>query len=146
MTNKCRASSPCPPSECTCGFYDSAMSDKARLLAIHERFDNQPSRQTFNRLTPRQNELLAMLSEEASEVIQIKEKIVRHGLESYHPQHPERGDNRAMLAREIGDLLGVVDELIKQGIVDQSAINIYRESKMRRSAQYLHHQKVRTNE
>ncbi len=39
----------------------------------------------FNRLTPAEAERLAMLAEEAAEVIQIVGKILRHGYASYHP-------------------------------------------------------------
>ncbi|MGR3521928.1 MAG: hypothetical protein ACU0FT_04160 [Paracoccus sp. (in: a-proteobacteria)] len=62
----------------------------------------------FNGLTPAQSERLAMLAEEAAEVIQIVGKILRHGYESHHPDDPDTS-NRQLLANEIADLSAVID-------------------------------------
>ena len=42
----------------------------------------------FNKLTPAEDERLAMLAEECAEVIQIVSKIQRHGYDSWHPDDP----------------------------------------------------------
>jgi len=94
----------------------------------------------FNGLTPKDAELLAMLSEEAAEIIQIKEKIMRHGFDSHHPAKRYGPNNRIELSREIGDLLGVYDRLVMLGIIDPHEVDIYRASKMDRAKPYLHHQ------
>jgi len=39
----------------------------------------------FNNLNPAELERLAILAEEAAEVVQIANKIIRHGYASYHP-------------------------------------------------------------
>lgn len=61
----------------------------------------------FNQLTPAEAERLAMLAEEAGEIVQIVCKILRHGYESYHPENPGE-TNRDLLANEVCDLLAVV--------------------------------------
>lgn len=57
-------------------------------------------------LSPAQRERLAMLIEEAGEVIQIGCKILRHGYDSYHPNNPSVS-NRNLLDEELTDLLAV---------------------------------------
>ena len=63
--------------------------------------------QHFNGLTPAEAERLAMLAEECAEVIQAAGKILRNGYGSCHPDHP-RVTNRALLGREVTDLLAVL--------------------------------------
>lgn len=50
-------------------------------------------------------ERLAMLAEEAGEVVQIVGKILRHGYESYNPDGDRETTNRTMLERELVDLM-----------------------------------------
>lgn len=59
----------------------------------------------FNKLSPDSSERIAMLMEEAGEVIQICGKILRHGLDSFHPATSERND--ALLQKEITDFVAV---------------------------------------
>lgn len=61
----------------------------------------------FNRLTPAEAERLAMLAEEAGEIVQVVGKILRHGYESYHPANPTE-TNRDLLANEVCDFLAVI--------------------------------------
>lgn len=56
----------------------------------------------FNNLTPAQAERLAILAEECAEVIQIVGKILRHGMESCHPESGV--PNSVSLLREITDV------------------------------------------
>ena len=90
----------------------------------------------FNKLTPAQAERLAMLAEEAGEVIQIVGKILRHGYDSYHPDDP-LVPNRHMLVSEITDFMAIVWLAVERGDIpeigqlDTSIMN-----KMR----YAHHQ------
>lgn len=58
----------------------------------------------FNQLTPAQAEVLALLAEEAGELIQAIGKILRHGLESTHPANPGGPTNADALVRELGDV------------------------------------------
>jgi len=62
----------------------------------------------FNKLTPAEAERLAMLAEEAGEIVQMVGKILRHGYESYHPNDCDKTTNRILLMSEIKDLIGVV--------------------------------------
>lgn len=64
----------------------------------------------FNGLTPRQAELLDLLAEECSEVIQIIMKIKRHGYDSRHPHDPVI-TNRDNLMKELGDVSAAVEFL-----------------------------------
>jgi hypothetical protein len=68
----------------------------------------------MSELTPRTQELLDILQEEAAEVIQIISKIKRFGMYSYHPDDPEKTTNIAHLSVEIGDFVAIVD-LLTQG-------------------------------
>lgn len=93
----------------------------------------------FNKLTPAQAERLAMLFEEASEIIQIAGKTFRHGYKSYHPA--DIGvDNIEYLSQEIGDFLGILDKMIELSDVDEEVIAYYRKTKWGRAMRYAHHQ------
>lgn len=73
-------------------------------------------------------ELLVLLIEECGEVIQAATKCLRfgfnvdHGIDGY-------GNNKVALSREIGDFLGVVDELD----VDMVNVRVARDSKLARA-------------
>lgn len=60
----------------------------------------------FNGLTPAEAERLAMLAEEAGEIIQVVGKILRHGYESHHPLQPNVS-NRDLLTKEVADFEAV---------------------------------------
>ncbi len=94
---------------------------------------------SFNNLSDKTSELLNMLSEEASEVIQIKEKIMRHGLFSYHPKNPNNS-NKELLEKEIGDFLGIMDRLIIDGIISEHLVSAYRRQKWLKALRYTHYQ------
>lgn len=71
------------------------------------------------------NEILSILTEEASEVIQAVSKIFRFGLDSSW-----KGEtNREHLEEEIGDLLCMVELLIKAGIIDQNKVEMTKQNK-----------------
>lgn len=58
---------------------------------------------------------LEILVEECAEVIHIKSKIFRFGIDNYYPK--ENGKlNGERLAQEIGDLLVMVDILVENGL------------------------------
>ena len=90
----------------------------------------------FNRLTPAEAERLAMLAEEAGEIVQAVGKILRHGFDSYHPENPQT-TNRMLLEGEINDLYAVVGLLAVAGdIQDCSALDEHISKKLR----FAHHQ------
>lgn len=97
----------------------------------------------FNQLTPAQAERLAILAEEAGEIVQAVGKILRHGYASYHP-NDDRVDNRDMLSREIGDITAVIHDMVVQEDLRLSVINHQRDTKLERlraGTLYLHHQR-----
>ena len=92
----------------------------------------------FNNLSPKQAELLAMLAEEAGEIIQVVGKILRHGLDSYHPDDPET-TNSMLLTKELTDLAAVCMAMRFAGMIGAStaeAISAAYDKKLR----YAHHQ------
>ena len=111
----------------------------------------------FNRLTPAEAERLAMLAEEAAEVIQVVGKILRHGYASYHPDDlipvadggkitkmPRMGalDNRALLMNELADFNAV--QLLMEGSGDVFRTGDEIEHAMTRRLTYAHHQERRS--
>ena len=64
----------------------------------------------MNELSLAQEERLYLLIEECGEVIQAASKILRHGYNSYHPDHPSR-TNKDDLINELHDLLATIEIL-----------------------------------
>lgn len=94
----------------------------------------------FNRLTPAEQERLAILIEECSEVVQSACKILRHGYESCNPKIAYLETNREALQRELGDLSHAMQRMIDHRDIDASVINERRIYKGDRIKPYLHHQ------
>jgi hypothetical protein len=107
-------------------------------------YENDPLpqrvRKPFNGLSDAELERLAILAEEAAEVVQVVGKILRHGYESCHPHRPEQGTNRQHLEEEIGNFAHMVDRMIAKGDVDEGMILASSTEKARTIGQYLHHQ------
>lgn len=94
----------------------------------------------FNALTPAETERLAMLAEEAGEIVQMVGKILRHGYESFHPEDKEQVSNRVLLRNEIKDLVGVVHGMVI--LNDLSPLTFYdADYAWERKLKYSHHQK-----
>lgn len=92
----------------------------------------------FNGLMPAEHERLAMLAEEAAEVVQIVGKILRHGYESKHPDNMNGPTNRQMLENEIADfyaIAGVMEDL-KDVTVEGEAVR----QAIKKKRRYTHHQ------
>lgn len=96
----------------------------------------------YNELTPGQTERLAILVEEAGEVLQICGKILRHGYDSSNPNDKAMTTNSILLANEIGDLLHSIDLVAGNDIVEEAG-HIYKSkvSRADRLKKYTHHQK-----
>lgn len=92
----------------------------------------------FNGLTPAEHERLAMLAEEAAEVVQIVGKILRHGYESKHPDNLNGPTNRQMLENEIADFYAIagVMEDVKDVTVEGEAVR----QAIKKKRRYTHHQ------
>ncbi len=82
-------------------------------------------------------ERLAMLFEEAGEVVQIVGKTIRHGFQSSHPNTPQI-TNKMNLEEEIADFLIAVNLLVQEGDIDRRRINQLTLSKKGRKNKYLH--------
>lgn len=91
-------------------------------------------------LNASQIELLDMLQEECAEVIQAVAKLKRHGPMSYHPADPEKTPNHELMARELGDVIGVMAALDGKGMLSGMIVQKYASTKMERAAPFLHHQ------
>jgi hypothetical protein len=74
-----------------------------------------------------QDDLLILLIEECAEVTQAATKCLRFGFDVDHGVN--YGNNRLVLSREIGDVLGVVDGLS----LDQTNIDAMRATKLLRA-------------
>ena len=93
----------------------------------------------FNKLTPKDAELLTLLAEECAEVVQAVTKILRHGLESHHPLHPDK-TNRELLEVEIGHVLAA-NKMVRISKITRGENVIKAMFDKRENVKpYLHHQ------
>ena len=83
--------------------------------------------------TAAQHERLAILAEECAEVIQVVNKVLRHGWQS------NGHDNRIALEHELGDLQWARKMLVDADDVWQSTIDRFADEKPGKAAPYLHH-------
>lgn len=96
----------------------------------------------FNGLTPAEAERLAMLAEEAGEVVQACMKILRHGYENFNPDNPSAGTNRKMLAREIGNLDRISNLMFDEGDYELEDVRVGYDAKRASLRKYARHQKL----
>jgi hypothetical protein len=94
----------------------------------------------FNELTEAEAERLALLAEEAGEVVQVIGKILRHGYESTNPDGDPEETNRMMLAKECGDFFAAVRLATEAQDFDDEDVCSYMATKLRKIWRYLHHQ------
>ena len=71
---------------------------------------------------------LEILAEECAEVIQAKSKIIRFGINNYHPDNEI--SNRTVLANELGDVLAMIDILIRNGLFTQDELDTAKQKKI----------------
>lgn len=92
-------------------------------------------------MTEAERERLAMLAEEAGEIVQIIGKILRHGYESYHPDDIERTTNRVLLQNELTDLWAVMYGMKQSGdILKHIPLPMDIEKAWQRKLNYSHYQ------
>jgi NTP pyrophosphatase (non-canonical NTP hydrolase) len=86
-------------------------------------------------IADRKEELLVILQEEASEVVQAVSKAFRFG---------ETERNIRDLETEIGDFLGVLRCLVEEGYIDQTGESLMRhaEAKIKKLEKHMTHQKA----
>ena len=97
----------------------------------------------FNRLSEEELERLALLSEDCAEVIHIVQKIIRHGYESLNPDIQHSPTNRIFLAREVGQLKWVIDQMKKSKDMGWSHVKDSFNCRGQDIRQYLHHHKIK---
>ena len=93
-----------------------------------------------NGLTEAQEERLAMLAEEASEIVKACTKILRHGYQSTNPYKPREGTNEDMLNTEINQMLAIRCRMYELGDLKSQIPNftqIWRDK-----LPYTHHQRL----
>lgn len=94
----------------------------------------------FNRLTNEGAEALALLAEECAEVIQIVGKILRHGINSSHPDSGE--SNRALLEQELGDVRAAEEIVLRIFDIQEQDVVTRKVGKLDRVQRYLHYVKL----
>lgn len=82
-------------------------------------------------------ELLVCLTEECAEVQKDACKSLRFGLDDHHPDHPDT--NRMLLARELGDVLCLLDLLVEAGVVDPALVEQAMTAKRQKISHFLRH-------
>lgn len=96
---------------------------------------------SFNKLSPAELERLAILAEEASEVIKVVNKIIRHGWDSTHPD-PTRysgQNNRQRLENEIGDLQCILVRMMDDKDISLGEVFRHRDAKRKSAHLWMHH-------
>jgi len=78
-------------------------------------------------MNEKNREALIILQEECAEVIQAVSKCYRFGIDN---QHKSGVSQRTNLEMEVGDMLALVDILIKQGVLDRNGLDIAKENKI----------------
>ena len=94
----------------------------------------------FNQLTPAEAERLALLLEELGEAQHVIGKILRHGSESYHPDDPSGPSNRALLEKELGDVLAAIKMMDLADDIEWESLTQRRIEKQIKVRKFLHHQ------
>lgn len=109
------------------------------LTCINKKLEDSTS---YNGLTPGEAERLAILAEEAGEIVRSVGKILRHGYDGYHPSKPDHLGNRGELEMEIGDLGGIVAMMFDAGDISEDKVIKQVAAKRPRIMKYAHHQEA----
>ena len=79
-------------------------------------------------------EALGILQEECAEVIQDVSKCRRFGIDNVYLNGT--GTQRENLAKEVGDVLAMIDVLIEQGVFTQIELDVARANKKQKLKQW----------
>jgi NTP pyrophosphatase (non-canonical NTP hydrolase) len=79
-------------------------------------------------------EALGILQEECAEVIQDVSKCRRFGIDNVYLNG--QGTQRENLAKEVGDVLAMIDVLIEQGVFTQTELDVARVNKKQKLKQW----------
>lgn len=95
----------------------------------------------FAQLTPVEHEMISCASEEAAEIGMIIGKALRHGIDSCHPATGSK-PNRFEIAREIGQLIAVMQIMCDVGVIHMLDVEAGRLEKFAKIGKYLHHVRI----
>lgn len=95
----------------------------------------------FADLTPVEHEMISCAAEEAAEIAMIVCKSLRHGIDSCHPD-PGSKPNRFEIAREIGQLIAVMQIMCDVGVIHPNDVEFGRLEKFAKIGKYLHHVRI----
>lgn len=87
--------------------------------------------------TPHERELVTILAEECGEVIVRATKLLRFGADEIQPGQELPFTNRQRLAHEIGDVIEMVDRLVRIGLVEVASIEAGRARKRKNLSKYM---------
>ena len=79
-------------------------------------------------MNSQEREVMNILSEECAEVIQAISKCHRFGIDNFKPGKPKT--NREHLEEELGDLMAMVDILIKMEVIDPAVVEVAKRAKI----------------
>ena len=82
---------------------------------------------------------LEILAEECAEVIQMKSKITRFGIDDYHPKN--KMPNREAFEQEIGDVLAMIEILIGNGILTKKGLADAKQRKLDKLGKWYSYEK-----
>lgn len=82
-------------------------------------------------------ECLVLLNEECAEVSQVACKIQRFGFGSRNPTIKNSPTNKELLECEIGDLLCVIEMIIKEGVLSKENIENYKLEKFEKLKKWM---------
>ena len=85
-------------------------------------------------MTDKVNEILDILQEECAEVIQNISKCRRFGLDNVYLNGA--GTQRENLAKEIGDVLAMIELLQEHGVVSEEELQLARRNKFNKLKQW----------
>lgn len=97
---------------------------------------------SFNKLKVGEDERLSLLAEECAEVIQIIQKIQRHGYQSSNPYDPKNKTNRYLLEEELGHVYLAIGLMCSKEDISREVIIHAKQDKKMRINKYLHHNKI----
>lgn len=91
-------------------------------------------------MTPAQIERIALIAEEAAEVVHMCMKILRHGPDSYHPDDQAQIPNTHLLSRELGEMQWAIRQSVKAGDILVKEIEVGDALAAANKPRYLHYQ------
>lgn len=90
-----------------------------------------------NRIGEAEQERVDLLAEELGESLQVLGKILRHGMDSHHPDMPLLS-NRDLLELEAGHVLAALDLMVECGTLSREGLHRDRVAKLKKLRSWLH--------